>query len=43
MCTAEDGEKVKNVDHIDCSFGVISTGRRRLGVFSLARVGGDLA
>jgi hypothetical protein len=39
MCTAQNGEKVKNVDHIDCSFGVVSTRRRGLGIFTLAELG----
>jgi hypothetical protein len=32
-------KKVKNVDHSDCSSGVVSTRRRGLGIFALAQLG----
>src|ERR1019366_3077716 len=38
-CTDLKGEKAKNVDHIDCSSGVVSTRRRGLGIFALAQLG----
>ena len=39
ICTAQKGKKVQNVNHTDCSSGVVSTRRRRLGIFALARLG----
>jgi hypothetical protein len=38
-CNDLKREKVKNVDHIDCSSGVVSTRRRGLGIFALAQLG----
>jgi hypothetical protein len=32
------GKKVNNVDHSDCSFGIVSTRRRGLGIFALAQL-----
>ena len=39
VCTALNGEKFKNVDHIDCTSGIVSTRRWWLGVFALAQLG----
>ena len=38
-CTAHKGKKVKNVHYSDCSCGVVSAWRRRLGIFALAQLG----
>ncbi len=39
ICAAQKGKRIKNVHHSDCSCGVVSTRRRRLGVFALAQLG----
>jgi hypothetical protein len=39
ICTAQDGVEVKYDDHIGYSSGVVFAWWRRLGIFSLARLG----